>query len=169
MCSLALNSKLPPVAPSAPLRWRVRGLTFAVNTRRRTGAPWRLALGLPDPAERDAWLAEGETLLEGPTLGHNHLFFRRNAIEATIAAGRTKEARRHATALAEYVAHEPMPFTDLITRRAALLADAADGRLSAQARSELSELTRRAERTGFHRLVAPMRVALEEVTASSPP
>jgi hypothetical protein len=27
-------------------------------------------------------------------------------------------------------------------------------------------LTRRAERAGFHRLVAPMRVALEEVTAS---
>ena len=109
-----------------------------------------------DPAERDAWLAEGEALLQKPTLGHNHLFFRRNAIEASMTAGRTDEARRHANALAEYCAREPMPFTDLVTRRGRLLADAADGILSADGRAELSELHDRARKAGFLCLSGPM-------------
>lgn len=49
-----------------------------------------------DAGERDAFLREGESMLNGPTLGHNHIFFRRHAIEAELAAGRTDEARRHA-------------------------------------------------------------------------
>jgi class 3 adenylate cyclase/tetratricopeptide (TPR) repeat protein len=105
-----------------------------------------------DPEERDAWLAEGEALLQKPTLGHNHFFFRRNAIEASLACGRTDQARRHAQALAGYCASEPMPFTDLVIRRGMLLADSADGTLSADGRAELSELQSRAQKTGFVRL-----------------
>jgi len=113
-----------------------------------------------DAAERDGWLAEGEALLAGPTLGHNHLFFRRNAIEAELNARRPDRARHHATALAAYAAREPMPFTDLVSRRGVLLADAADGRLTPQTRAELHELARRAERAGYHRLATPMLEAL---------
>ena len=114
-----------------------------------------------DPAERDAWLVEGEALLQQPTLGHNHFFFRRNAIEASIAAGRTDEARHHAKALAEYSAQEPMPFTDLVIRRGMLLADASDGRLSAEGRAELSELQHRAHKAGYLRLSGAMAAVLE--------
>jgi hypothetical protein len=114
-----------------------------------------------DPAERDAWLVEGEALLQRPTLGHNHFFFRRNAIEATIAAGRTDEARHHANALSEYSAKEPMPFTDMVVRRGVLLADAADGILSANGRAELSELEQRARKAGYLRLSGAMVDALK--------
>ncbi|MBS0526536.1 MAG: AAA family ATPase [Proteobacteria bacterium] len=117
--------------------------------------PMALGIGATlndDPAERDAWLVEGEALLQKPTVGHNHFFFRRNAIEVSIAAGRAGEARRHANALAEYSAREPMPLTDLVVRRGVLLADAADGILSADGRAELSELQNRAQRAGFLRL-----------------
>jgi class 3 adenylate cyclase/tetratricopeptide (TPR) repeat protein len=121
--------------------------------------PMALGIGAAlsdDPGERDAWLVEGESLLQTPTLGHNHLFFRQNAMEASMSAGRPDEARRHAKALAEYSASEPMPLTDLLVRRGVLLADAADGILSADGRAELSELQNRAQKAGFLRLSGAM-------------
>ncbi|MFO1161004.1 MAG: adenylate/guanylate cyclase domain-containing protein [Reyranellaceae bacterium] len=110
-----------------------------------------------DPAERDAWLVEGEGLLAVQTLGHNHLFYRAYAIEACLAAGRPDEARHHADALARFTAPEPMPYTDLIAQRAQLLADVLEGRLTAEGRATLSELAARAERTGYRRLAKAMR------------
>jgi hypothetical protein len=59
-------------------------------------------------------------LLAKPTFGHNHLFFRRHAIEASLACGRVDEERRHATALASHAAAEAMPYTEAIVRRAVL-------------------------------------------------
>ncbi len=112
-----------------------------------------------DPAERDAYLDEGEALLAGPTLGHNHFFFRRYAIEATLAAGLGAPARRHAEALAAFTRSEPMPLTDLIVRRALLMADAADGLLTPQKRAELNEQAAQAERMGFALLARTMREA----------
>ena len=78
-----------------------------------------LALGIAaklvdDEDERDTFLREGEALLAKPTLGHNHIFFRRYAIEAELAAGRSDEARRHAKALAEFASPEPLPVTNLV-------------------------------------------------------
>ena len=113
-----------------------------------------------DFAERDAWLAEGEALLALPTVSHNHLFFRRYAIEAALADGRSDEARRHAAALASHAAPEPMPFTDMVVRRGLLLADAAGGHLSAEGRAELNALSAQAEQAGCLRLVRRMREAL---------
>ena len=110
-----------------------------------------------DQAERDAWLAEGEALLAKPTLSHNHLFFRRYAIEASLAAGRGDEARRHALALASHAAAEPMPYTEMVVRRGLLLADAADGLLSAEGRAELNALAALAERAGCFRLARATR------------
>ncbi|MGD9882754.1 MAG: adenylate/guanylate cyclase domain-containing protein [Reyranella sp.] len=113
-----------------------------------------------DPAEREAWLIEGEALLGAQTLGHNHLFYRSFAVDACLAAGRPDEARRHAAALARFTAIEPMPYTDLIVQRGALLADAQEGWLTAERRATLAELAARAERTGYHRLAKPMRAIL---------
>ena len=113
-----------------------------------------------EASERDAWLAEGESLLAVQTLGHNHLFFRGFAIEACLIGGRSDEARRHATELTRFTASEPMPFTDLIVERAGLLANALDGRLSAEDRARLAELAARAERVGYRRLARPMRATL---------
>jgi len=122
-------------------------------------APAALGIGAAltdDPAERAAWLTEGEAGLAGPTLVHNHIFFRRNAIEAVLAAGKSGEARRHAAALADYAAHEPLPLIDLIVRRAELLADAADGRLTPEKRAELSQLAATVQQSGFVQLAKAM-------------
>lgn len=124
-----------------------------------------LALGIAanltdDPKERDGWLVEGEALLGEHTLGHNHLYFRRNAIDASLAAGRTGEARRHAAALARFAEREPLPLTDLVVRRGLLLADARDGTLSPEGRAELSQLASRAEKARFLQLAEAMHAAV---------
>jgi class 3 adenylate cyclase/tetratricopeptide (TPR) repeat protein len=114
---------------------------------------------MDDPRERQAYLSEGETLLAGPTLGHNHYFFRRYAMEAELAAGHPGEARRHARELARYCEREPTPLTDLLVRRGLLLADAAEGRLVPETRAELNERGRAAERLGFVTLAKAMLAA----------
>jgi hypothetical protein len=111
---------------------------------------------IDDPGERQALLDEGDALLAAPTLGHNHFFFRRYAIEAELAAGRPEEARRHALALAQYAEREPTPLTDLVVRRGVLLADAAAGRMTPEGRAELSERGSVARRLGFATLANAM-------------
>ena len=87
---------------------------------------------IDDPDERQALLSEGDKLLAAPTLGHDHFFFRRYAIDAELAVGHAEEARRHALALARYAEREPTPLTDLVVRRGVLLADAAVGAADAR-------------------------------------
>jgi class 3 adenylate cyclase/tetratricopeptide (TPR) repeat protein len=115
-----------------------------------------------DASERDAWLEQGDALLSVPTLGHNHLFFRRHAIDASLKAGRPEEMRRHAHALRTFVAAEPNPFTDLVVQRALLLADVVDGRLTPAGRADLSRLAEQAMRTGYRQLAREMQTALQE-------
>jgi hypothetical protein len=111
---------------------------------------------IEDPGERQALLAEGDELLAAPTLGHNHFFFRRHAIDAELVVGHAEEARRHALALARYAEREPTPLTDLVARRGVLLADAAEGRLTPEGRAELSERGHAANRLGFASLASAM-------------
>lgn len=113
-------------------------------------------------AERDAWLEKGDALLSVPTLGHNHLFFRRYAIDASFKAGRAEEMRRHAHALQAYVAAEPNPLTDLVCHRALLLADVVDGRTTPAARAELSQLAERTTRAGYRQLARAMAAAARQ-------
>ena len=122
-----------------------------------------IAATLTDNAsERDLWLQEGEALLQQNTLAHNHLYFRRHAIDACLFVARTTEARRHANLLAKFAEREPLPFTEMVVRRGLLLADAADETLSPEGRAELTELAARAEKARFLPLVAPMRAASQQ-------
>src|SRR5439155_20886464 len=67
-----------------------------------------LAATTDDAEERRSGLAEGEALLEAGSLAHNHLWFRRCAIDIAIANGDWDEAERHADALAAFTAPEPL-------------------------------------------------------------
>jgi hypothetical protein len=59
-------------------------------------------------------------------VSHNHLEFRRVAIEFWLRHGDAREARRHAQALRDYTRAEPLAWSDLIVRRAEFLADRAE-------------------------------------------
>ncbi|MGH8203135.1 MAG: hypothetical protein ACREST_00910, partial [Steroidobacteraceae bacterium] len=72
--------------------------------------------------------------LAGGCVSHNHLEFRRAAVEFNLRHGDVGEARRHVVALADYTRDEPLVWSDLIIRRAELLAD----RIENPARDDLA-------------------------------
>ena len=90
-----------------------------------------IAWATESATERDASLAEAEALLARGAVSHNHLIFRRYAIEAALATGDWDAAERHADALRSYTAAEPLPWAELVAARGRALAahgrnDAAD-------------------------------------------
>lgn len=91
--------------------------------------PWCLgvqALFTPNAERARELLAQGEALLARGCVSHNHLEFRRLAIEFSLRHGDFREARRHAAALTHYTRGEPLPWSELVVRRAEWLADRAE-------------------------------------------
>jgi ATP/maltotriose-dependent transcriptional regulator MalT len=78
---------------------------------------------LHDRAEdQEAALEAGETLLEKGSVGHNHFWFRRYAIERALLLGNWNEADRHADALLRRMTDEPLPYATYVAERGQLLA-----------------------------------------------
>ncbi|HEX6015352.1 MAG TPA: hypothetical protein VFY87_26845 [Geminicoccaceae bacterium] len=107
-----------------------------------------LALATDDASARDAALAEGEELLMGGAVSHNHFLFRRDAIEACLQRGAWDDAERHAAALERYASREPSPWTDFVVARGrALTAHGRQGR-ERSAAADLARLRAEGERLG---------------------
>jgi len=103
--------------------------SLALEAARTYCGPWCLgaqALHTPNVERARELLAQGEALLAADCVSHNHLEYRRVAIEFWLRHGDTREARRHAVALRDYTKDEPLALTDVIVRRAEYLADRAD-------------------------------------------
>jgi hypothetical protein len=111
-------------------------------------------------AERDRLLAEGEQLLRQGSVGHNHLWFYRDAIEAMLVAGDAVGALRYAAALETYTASEPLPWADLFVARGRALAGALQGRDPAATRRELSNLRAKLQDTGLTAFLPAIEEAL---------
>jgi hypothetical protein len=112
-----------------------------------------LAWAADSMAERDAALAEAETLLARGAVSHNHLIFRRYAIEAALACADWDAVERHADALRAYTAAEPFPWAELIAARGRALA--ANGRgLPTCASTTMTELVRLRDEAARHGLAA---------------
>jgi hypothetical protein len=91
--------------------------------------PWCLgvqALHTPNAERARELLAQGEALLAGGCVSHNHLEYRRVAIEFALRHGDFREARRHAQALEDYTREEPLTWSALIIRRGRFLAERAE-------------------------------------------
>ena len=72
---------------------------IARETAPKFDAPWVLgilALVAPDGSCRAKAIEEAESILAGDCIGHNHLWFRRYAIEASLNVGAWSEADWHA-------------------------------------------------------------------------
>jgi tetratricopeptide (TPR) repeat protein len=103
--------------------------TLALEVARTYCAPWCLAiqaLHTPNADRAKELLALGEPLLAGGCVSHNHLEYRRLAMEFHLRHAEYRETRRHAEALRAYTREEPLPWTDLIIGRAEWLADRAE-------------------------------------------
>lgn len=109
-----------------------------------------LALIEEDETRRRVALSDGEALLSGNVVAHNHLLFRKDAIEASMLLRDWDEAERHAAALEDFVRPEPLPWTCFIAARARAFAAIGKGRRDAQLEDELRRLQIEGDRRGIH-------------------
>ena len=131
-------------------------LDEAMSISRETGerfiAPRVLgvgALAAADDAARLRCLDEGEAILARGCNAHNHLWFYRDAIEASLGSGAWDEAARFADVLAGYTRAEPLPWSDFFVARGRALAAHGRGERAAPTVDELRKLRDEAQRTGF--------------------
>jgi tetratricopeptide (TPR) repeat protein len=108
-----------------------------------------LALIEEDETRRRAALSDGEALLSGNVVAHNHLLFRRDAIEASMLLHDWHETERHASALEDFVRPEPLPWTGFIVARARAFSAFGRGRMGAELKSELQRLHTEGDRLGI--------------------
>jgi hypothetical protein len=102
---------------------------LALEVAKTYCGPWCLgvqALYTPNVERARELLAQGEALLAGGCVSHNHLEFRRLAMEFNLRHEDYRETRRHAAALRDYTREESLPWSDLIIGRAEWLADRAE-------------------------------------------
>lgn len=137
-------------------REAIADLEEALRMSRHTGmaylGPWYLglmAVATDDPTTRAAALNEGEALLATNRVAHNHLQFRRYAIDACLACDDGSGACDHADSLDAFTKAEPLPWATFISARGRALAAAGTGRLSPSLRKELQDLSEEARRRGL--------------------
>ncbi|MFL5333107.1 MAG: adenylate/guanylate cyclase domain-containing protein [Geminicoccaceae bacterium] len=121
-----------------------------------------LAWATRDAARRATAIAEGEALLASGAVGHNHLFFRRFAIEASLDAGAWDEADRHAGELARYTSAEPFPWADFFAERGRTLAAHGGGSADPNLGLRLQRLRDRAAELGLRSAMPALDASLAQ-------
>ncbi len=119
-----------------------------------------LSRAVNDSAERAALLAEGKEMLRRGAVGHNHLWFYRDAIEALLSAGDAAGALEYVAALENYTHAEPLPWSDLFATRARLLAGAARGNVDDAMREELNRIRTALRDAGLKPFLPALEAAL---------
>jgi class 3 adenylate cyclase/tetratricopeptide (TPR) repeat protein len=112
-----------------------------------------------DKLERDRLLAEGEELLDRGAVGHNHLWFYRDAIEATLPDG-DETALRYCLKLEAFTLAEPLPWSELFVARGRALTAVSRGQADDALRRELTRIRDVMLGTGLKAFVAPVETAL---------
>jgi class 3 adenylate cyclase len=119
-----------------------------------------LGLAVDDDGERLRLLEEGADLLRRGAVGHNHLWFHRDAIEAMLLAGDAAGALRHVDALEDYTRAEPLPWSTLFAARGRALADRLSGRTDEAADDELRRIREALAQAGYVRHLRAIDAAL---------
>jgi hypothetical protein len=119
-----------------------------------------LALAADDAATRNDSIAEAESLLVHNNLAHNHLLFRRDAIDACLDAGDPEGAMRHAAALETRSRSEPLPWSEFFIARGRALAVHAANVRAETAQKELMRLLENGQRMGLHVWVTGLDAAV---------
>jgi hypothetical protein len=112
-----------------------------------------------DPQSRAEALQEGEVLLTRGSASHNHLLFRRDAIDICLGSGDWNTAVHHAAELEAYARAEPTPWTNHIIARGRALVAFGRGDRSEQLLNDLVSLRSDGEKLG-------LRITLPEIEAA---
>jgi hypothetical protein len=110
--------------------------------------------------ERARLLAEGEALLRLGAVGHNHLWFYRDAIEAMLSAPDPAGALLYVTALEDYTRREPLPWAELFAARGRALAHTLQEPADEAVRCELGRVRTVLLQAGFRHYLAAVDGAL---------
>ncbi|ANY81304.1 hypothetical protein BB934_26340 [Microvirga ossetica] len=140
-----------------------RALAICRETGLSFVGPWilgYLAVTTEDPLERRAALAEGEEILRKGAVGHNHLWFFRYAIDASLDSQDWDNADRYSAALEDYTRPEPLPWADFFMRYGRALATHGRGSRGQELTYRLEDLVGEAERLGIGSSLGPLRQAL---------
>jgi hypothetical protein len=147
----------------------LRDISEALTIARETGMAFIgpmilgiLALAAADPLVRSDALAEGETLLAAGSASHNHLQFRRDAIDACLNADDWRGAELHSDALATYTREEPLPWSAFLVARGRALAASGRCRRDAALVAELAGLREQGKRLAFNLSLPAVEVALAD-------
>jgi len=138
----------------------------AVATSRETGvlfagplAMGALALATDDETERREIVAEGMAVLEGGCVGHNYLWFYRNAMDAMLTVGNWDGAEKIADAAQDYTSEQPLPWMDMIIRRARVLAVLGKDKNNDEALAQVASLLDQAQKTDFSSITPALKEA----------
>ena len=96
-----------------------RALAISRETGLSFVGPWilgHLAVTTEDPTERRAALTEGEEILRKGAVSHNHLWFFRYAIDASLDSEDWDGAERYSAALEDFTRPEPLPWANFFVR-----------------------------------------------------
>ncbi len=115
----------------------------------------------PDGPERAGALAEGEELLAAGCVSHSYFEFYGNAIDAGLQDRDWKSVRKYAASLEAYTSAEPLAWTDMLIKRARLLADAGEKGVSKQTRAGLEAVKVECQRMNARTALAAVQAALK--------
>ncbi len=118
-------------------------------------------------AEQRAALAEGEQLLAGGSISHNHLWFYQYAIETSLECREWGETERYAAALETYVRAEPLPWVSFLIARGRTLAAIGRGPRDRETVRKLEEVREQARVFGWLAGLPALDAALAAVTDSA--
>ncbi len=117
------------------------------------------ALLAPDASERAQALADGEDILQAGVLAHNVIWFLRDAIDASLAAGAWDEAASYTDRLEETTRADPIPWCDYFIERGRALGDHGRG---IDARERLLVLSDRSQKIALLAALPAIERALSE-------
>jgi class 3 adenylate cyclase/tetratricopeptide (TPR) repeat protein len=126
-----------------------------------------MALLAADREERDRALEEGESLLRAGAVGHNHLWFYRDAMEAALRAKDWEGAERWAMALEEYTRQEPLPWADFFIAQGRARAAIGRGQRLAAAAADLLRLRDEARQARLGLSLRVLEAAISQVARAS--
>ncbi|SAK49574.1 adenylate/guanylate cyclase domain-containing protein [Caballeronia ptereochthonis] len=113
-----------------------------------------------DDQERARLLAEGVDLLRRGAVGHNHLWFYRDAIDAMLTAGDAASALHYVEALEEYTRCEPLPWSQLFAARGRALAACLSGHADKAVGQELQRVRDALMQAGLTRHLTAIDAAI---------
>jgi class 3 adenylate cyclase/tetratricopeptide (TPR) repeat protein len=137
-----------------------RALAISRETGLSFVGPWilgHLAVTTEDPTERRAALMEGEEILRKGAVSHNHLWFFRYAIDASLEAEDWDGAESYSAALEDYTRPERLPWADFFIRYGRDVAACGRRRLGQETANKVAELLAEGERLGISAALGALR------------